>query len=219
MIKQGIIVLLLLCTGNIGVQSEGLSNQLDNRTVIWQQNEETNGDELTPEEAQKVIASRAEQVIRALKDSNMKKLKGLVHPKKGVRFSPDATIQVNGDLLFKGKELEQLIRSDKVYEWGSYDGSGNPIKLTFQEYLNSFIYDRDYANAERKAYNQFIMHSSSTDNLREIYPHAIFVEYNFSKGVGSSDISELMWSSLRIIFEYYKGEWYLVGISHDHWTI
>ncbi|MNI87506.1 hypothetical protein D3C73_1447100 [compost metagenome] len=111
------------------------------------------------------------------------------------------------------------MNGDKIYEWGAYDGSGDPIKLTFRDYYKAFVYDRDYANAEKKAFNQFIMHSSTTDNIREVYPEAIFVEYNFSKGPVPSDSSDMEWSSLRIIFEPYKGDWYVTGISHDQWTI
>ncbi|GGG06080.1 hypothetical protein GCM10010912_58410 [Paenibacillus albidus] len=219
MLKEGVIVLLAgLATFGLAYES---SDSVMNLKVIPDRVElmnQSTGAQLSPAEAEKVIASRAEQVIMALKESDMKKLGSLVHPVKGVRFSPDATIQAGGDLVFKGNELAALIQKDTVYEWGAYDGSGDPINLTFKQYLNSFVYDRDYANAEETAYNQFIAHSNSTNNLREVYPDAIFVEYHF-KGPESSEISEFLFSSLRIIFESYQGEWYLVGTSHVHWTI
>ncbi|WNS44290.1 hypothetical protein [Paenibacillus sp. MMS20-IR301] len=220
MLKKTAIA-LLAGLGVLGWVNESYASALDRAVIpvntIVTANR-SSGAQFSPAEAEKIIAPRSQLVIKALKDSDMKTLGTLVHPVKGVRFSPDATILPTADLIFKGEQLAPLIQKDTVFEWGAYDGTGFPMKLTLKEYLNQFVYDRDYANAEKIAYNQFIASSSSTNNLREVYPDAIFSEYYFS-GSESNDITGMLFSSLRLIFEFYKDEWYLVGISHVHWTI
>jgi hypothetical protein len=220
LVKEGLI-LLLLCAGGIVGQNGVLPTPASGHVMAagQQQAEEKSSAALTPEEAEKIIASRAEQVITALKDVDMNKLGKLVHPKKGVRFSPYAYTEVKQDLVFKGKELEELMNSGKVYNWGTFDGTGDPIKLTFRDYYKLFVYDRDYANPEKKAYNELIMRGNTIVNIRDVYPDSIFVEYHFSSDIVAGEPNDMAWSSLRIIFELYKGEWYVSGISHDQWTI
>ncbi|MCD1258719.1 hypothetical protein B5M42_007710 [Paenibacillus athensensis] len=176
---------------------------------------EPDGSQLTAQEAEKALAEPAATVVNALREKNMQALKPLVHPDRGVRFSPYAFVDVKSDLVFKPSKLDKLMDSSKEYVWGAYDGSGEPIKMTFSQYLNGFVYGRDYAHPEQMAYNTFVHTGSTTNNLRAAYPTAAFVEYNFSRG---ADGNELGWSSLRLVFEPKGGKWYLVGIINDQWT-
>ncbi|MGF9911271.1 hypothetical protein ABEX47_12925 [Paenibacillus ehimensis] len=73
---------------------------------------------VSPAEAQKVIAKQAEAVIAALKHRDMKQLQRYVHPEKGVRFSPYATVDVNHDLVVKAEQLPALLQDKTVYTWG-----------------------------------------------------------------------------------------------------
>ncbi|WP_127485498.1 hypothetical protein [Paenibacillus ehimensis] len=171
---------------------------------------------LSPAEAQKVIAKQAEAVIAALKHRDMKQLQRYVHPEKGVRFSPYATVDANHDLIVKAGQLPALLQDKTVYTWGTYDGSGAPIQLTFQDYYKRFVYDRDYAKPEKIGYNEIVKQGNSIINIRQAYPHSIFVEYHFSRG---ADNNEMGWSSLRLVFQKHGQGWYLVGIVHDQWTI
>ncbi|MCM3268196.1 hypothetical protein [Paenibacillus elgii] len=171
---------------------------------------------LSPDEARKVIAKQAETVITALKHQDMKQLQRYIHPEKGVRFSPYATIDAEHDLVFKAGQLPGLPQDKTAYTWGTYDGSGAPIQLTFQDYYKRFVYDRDYVKPEKFGYNELVMQGNSVINIREAYPNSIFVEAHFSR---DADHNEMGWSSLRLVFQQHAEAWYLVGIVHDQWTI
>jgi hypothetical protein len=97
-----------------------------------------------------------------------------------------------------------------------YDGSGEPIDLTFRGYFERFIYDADFARPDVVGFDEEVGWSSMVNNIAEVYPTAMTVEYHFE---GFEPQYEGMdWRSLRLVFEYEAGAWYLVGIVHDEWT-
>jgi hypothetical protein len=173
---------------------------------------------LSPQDAERIIAGRARQVILSLKTRNVSKFSTFVHPEKGVRFSPYASVLPDEDRVVKKNQLVQIWASKKRYKWGGYDGSGDPIWLTLQKYYRRFIFDHDFSRAKDVAYNPASMsHGNTPNTIREHYPQSIAVEYHFSgfdPKFGGMD-----WSSLWLVFEKRGSEWYLVGIVHDEWTI
>lgn len=171
---------------------------------------------LTPEEQ---VRDKATAAVQALRDQDMLALAALVHPEAGLRFSPYSYI-LQTHLTFLPSQLPSLWEDPRVYTWGSYDGSGEPIELTFRGYFSRFVYDRDFANAERSSLNKIIQQGNTLVNILDFYPGAMFVEYNFSQGVDPASLSkEMEWKSLRLVFLPLGTEWYLVAIAHDQWTI
>lgn len=152
-----------------------------------------------------------------LQKEDLEALSKFVHPSKGVRFSPYAYVHVDQDLVFRQEQVKQLFVDEKLYHWGYYDGKGTPIKTTFREYFERFVYDEDYANAEKIVVNERIGPGSTLDNSGEIYPEATIVEFHFSGFDPQFDGMD--WRSLRLVLEQENGTWYLVGIIHDEWTI
>lgn len=171
---------------------------------------------LSPNEAKQVIAKKAQATVLALKNKDTKALQRLAHPKKGIRFTPYATVDLKNDIVFNRASIAKAFEDQKVYEWGVYDGIGGPIKLTFADYYKTFIFNRDYSRPERVGYNEVVEQGNSIINIREVYPSSVFVEYNFSQNMEGNIMG---WSSLRLVFEKHLGKWYLIGIIHDEWTI
>ncbi|MGE5560728.1 MAG: hypothetical protein ACM3XN_06700 [Chloroflexota bacterium] len=170
-------------------------------------------------ESRQAVLDKANLAVKYLRDKDMKSLADLVHPDKGVRFSPYGYIHGDdkGDLVFTANQLSGLYADPTVYRWGSYDGSGDPIDLTFERYFVRFVYDRDFATAPKIGYDEVIGKGNTLINIDQVYPDAVFVEYHFpgtDPQYGGMD-----WRSLRLIFENKGGVWYLVGIVHDEWTI
>jgi hypothetical protein len=176
----------------------------------------------SPAEAEKIIGSRAKEVILALKRRDVRKLSSFVHVKRGLRFSPYPYVTMTGenrDLEFTKKQVKSLLATNKRYAWGAYDGSGKPIRLTAAAYFKRFVYDQDFANAKQISFNGPILGQGNvTNNIHEAYlPGAIVVEYHFS---GFDPKREGMdWRSLWLVFENRDHKWYLVGIVHGDWTI
>lgn len=159
----------------------------------------------------------AKQVVEILKNKDLEKLAEFVHPIKGVRISPYSYVNIDNDIVFKSEDLKDKLSDEKVYNWGYYDGSGEPIDLTFNEYYDKFIYDEDFVNSEQFAVNELLKTGNSISNIEEVYPNAEFAEFHFSGF--NSEYEGMDWVSLRLIFEKYNDGWMLVGIIHDQWTI
>ncbi len=170
-----------------------------------------------PPQSSDNLEDTAKKTVEILKNRNLQKLSEYIHPNKGVRFSPYATVDTQNDIVFKPGELKGKFNDNTVYTWGRYDGSGKPIELTFTEYYDEFIYDEDYTNAENFATNELIQTGNSISNIEKVYSNAEFAEFNFSgfdEQYGGMD-----WTSLRPVFEKYQNSWKLIGIIHDQWTI
>lgn len=173
----------------------------------------------TPEQVVTVpsVEAQADAVLQALSEHNGAALATFVHPTEGVRFSPYGHIDLKNDVVLHAADIATIYTKDTKRTWGSYDGSGKPITLTFAEYSKKFIYDEDFLNAPEKATNQIIGKGNTAVNITEAYPGSTFVEYHFN---GFDPQYEGMdWRSLRLIFTQIGNAWYLVGISHDEWTI
>ena len=172
--------------------------------------------EFTTGASQEIVTARASEVLEALSDRDMERLSALIHPVKGVRFSPYAFVS-DSDLVFTSELLAGLLSDPTEYLWGAYDGTGYPIEMTFEKYYAQFVYDRDYINAEQIGYNKRIGFGNSIDNSLDYYPGANVVEYHFSGF--DPDFGGMDWSSLRLVFQQEGSVWYLVGVIHDAWTI
>jgi hypothetical protein len=156
------------------------------------------------------------RVVQALGVKDLEQVAAYVHPEMGVRFSPYTYVETSHQ-VFMPAELPGLVGSEQIHLWGSYDGTGDPIELTFDEYFDRFVYSADFANAEAMAVDEELGHSSMINNIADFYPGSAFVEYHFSgfdEAYGGMD-----WVSLRLVFIQEEGTWYLVGIVHDQWTI
>lgn len=162
------------------------------------------------------VAARAGQIMWALKQKDMETLSRLAHPDKGVRFSPYAYVS-NEDLVFRAKDMRNLMLDQAVHSWGDFDGTGSPINLTFNAYFMRFIYDADFARPQQVGCNTVIGKGNTINNITAFYPNAIVIEYHFA-GMDPQQRG-MDWRSLRLVLEAQKGAWYLVGIVHDEWTI
>ena len=178
---------------------------------------ETVKPEETPQVKQYSTLQDASAVaILALKNKDMKTLAAMAGT-NGVRFSPYSYIDLEKDVVLTPIVLENAYILSRTFVWGSYDGSGEPIDLPFAQYFDKFVYDQDFMNAEQIKYNEIIGTGNTTNNLKEAYPNAEFVEYHFS---GFDKQYEGMdWESLRLVFEKKDGAYNLVGIIHDGWTV
>lgn len=151
------------------------------------------------------------QLVSVLHDGNMNKLAELVHPTKGVRFSPYEFVESNHQVMTAGQVRS---KDNTTRVWGNYDGSGDPINLTFDAYYQRFVYDRDYRRAPRITRNGVVGKGNTTNNIREFYPQSVWVEYHFPAPRQRNN-----WNSLWLVFEQVGEKWYLVGVVHGEWTI
>lgn len=167
---------------------------------------------------QELVLAQADQVITALKTSNMEQLSELVDPVEGVRFSPYDYIDIEHDVQLGKDEVAGLASDISVRTWGSYDGSGQPMELTFAEYYDAFIFDVDFTAADKIRYNEKSENGNMVNNLFEIYPQSRYnvVTYEI-EGSAANDYMDR--KGLSLVFKQTDQKWLLAGIVHTQWTI
>jgi hypothetical protein len=175
---------------------------------------------LSPAQAQKIIERRARAVMLAIKARDMQKLATFVHPRLGVRFSPYISVDTKKERALSRRQLVNLYASRRRFMWGEADGSGDPIRMTFRQYLKTYVYRQDLLSGQEVGYNPEHRQGPGTaiNNLLEVYPRAILVRYSH-EGVTGPRGGAMDWQQLWLVFEQWGREWYLVGIANNEWTI
>lgn len=172
---------------------------------------------IPPEEAERLIKSSSDDIITALSNKDMGTLSSYIHPEKGVRFTLYSFVDKDKDIVFDKEGIMGFLQDQKTYIWGYFDGSGDAVEMTPQEYYNSFIYDKTFADADKIGYNTTLSGGNTLNNQFEVYENPIIVEY-FFPGF-DPQYEGLDWESLSLIFEEYAGTWYLVGIVSNRMTV
>jgi hypothetical protein len=216
--KVLVIISILLLSFACGQQEDGkrhsLSEKVRSKTVA------TSGEsavDSTPLTMQQRAEQRAAEILAALKNRDMEKLTAFVHPQEGVRFSPYGYVNQQTDRILKNNQIMRLHADSTKHLWGHYDGTGDPIRMSFSEYLGRFAYDRDFIEAPEKTYQKIANRGNTLNNAREVYPNAVILEYHFPGF--EPDYGGMDWENLRIVLMELNGQLYLTGIIHDQWTI
>ena len=126
-----------------------------------------------------------------------------------MRKNPQVCLQIDN--------MNNMDNWESVIIWGEFDGTGDPIKMTLNNYLQRFVYDVDFAKPEKRSVNEFIGSGNSLNNLDSVYKDCDFTESHFSGFEKKYEGHD--WRTLRLVFKERKGKYFLVGIIHDEWTI
>ncbi|HZJ99630.1 MAG TPA: hypothetical protein VFC79_06470 [Tissierellaceae bacterium] len=223
------VVLVGCAVDNNGVDYEAQLQEKDNRIAELEEeledlrdrdddnNDHIDNDDDDHDEVSDNLLLSTVRVLELLKDKDMDDLDDFVHPSKGVRFSPYGYVDTDNHLVFTADQVDDLDDDSQIYTWGDYDGSGEPIELDFNDYYDRFIFDEDFSDPQIIGNNVIIGQGNTLVNIEEVYPDGHFVELHF-EGF-DSQYEGMDWRSLRLVFETIDGDWYLVGIIHDEWTI
>jgi len=163
------------------------------------------------------LAQRAGQALEAMKAGDYQALAALVSPEHGVTFTPYSTVNPECDLCLTAQQVANLDSDTTVYVWGLQDGSGEPIKLTGTEYFAQYVFNADYTQAPYLSIDEVLVSGNAMENVADCYPEGRFVEYYFP-GL-DPEMEGFDWCSLKLVFEVWQEDWYLVGLIHGQWTI
>jgi len=189
------------------------STQHEKLEINPTQETETTQNETIPQED--TLVNFTKKILSIIKSNDLKAFAQYIHPKKGVRFSPYAYVDTTENILLKKTDFIENL--SKKYFWGYYDGSGEEISLTINDYFKEFVYDVDFIHAEEIKVDTLIGTGNSLNNMNEVYTNHHFVECYFSGFDPAYD--GLDWRSLRLVFETYENKMVLIAIIHDQWTI
>lgn len=166
-----------------------------------------------------VLLKLTQQILTTLKNKNYSAFANYIHPVDGIRFSPYGHIDTVQHRKFSKASF--LTQSNKVEQemvvWGQFDGTGDPIKMTLNNYMQRFVYDVDFVKPEKIEVNEFINTGNSLNNLLSVYKDCNFTESHFSGF--DKKYNGMDWKSLRLVFKERNKRFFLVGIVHDEWTI
>lgn len=162
------------------------------------------------------LLERAEQVLERLREADYSALSALVHPEKGVTLTPFSTVTPDCDRCLTAAQVSGLAEDEEVYVWGVMAGSGAPIRATAAEYFDRFVYNEDYARAPEVGVDAVLLSGNALENVSDAYPDARFVDYAFP-GL-DPELEGFDWCSLKLVFEPWENDWYLVGLVHGEWT-
>jgi hypothetical protein len=164
-----------------------------------------------------VIIQLSKNIMAMLAKRDFKAISALVHPTLGVQFSPYSFIDTASHGFSPKNLVIAAADGKKSLIWGQYDGSGEPIKLTFSQYVSKFVCDKDFLKAGKMSFNRSFDQGNSVNNIKAAFPNVIFTEFYVAgtdKKYGGMD-----WAALRLVFQKEGATYYLIGIVHDQWTI
>jgi len=156
-------------------------------------------------------------VLISLKNFQYDQLEDIIHPDLCLRFSPYSYLNADSQIICGSEIAAASLSTEKELFWGHYDGTGNPINLTFDAYHQKFIYDQDYLHSAIIGFNQEVSSGNSINNIPDLYPDGKMIEYHFP-GI-DPQYGGLDWRSIRLVFVQLGSDWYLVSIIHGEWTI
>lgn len=156
----------------------------------------------------------AYQILKLLKNWDIKGLSPYIHSDFGLTFSPYAFL--NDQRILSVEEIAAKVDSDSVEFWGFYDGSGDSIMMTFSEYFKEFVYCADFAGLADTTVNTPGHSGNSLNNFDEVFPDGQYIDFCVP---GTEEYGFLDWRTLRMGFVKKGKKWYLVALIHDEWTI
>ena len=157
------------------------------------------------------------QTLEKIQSGEFSQFISLVHPVKGLRFSPYGHIDTINTKPLSINELNFYYTKDDLLFFGFADGSGDSINLNLKTYLQTYVQTPNYLKSHDIFFNQIHQSGYELVNMDKVFVGADFIEYYFS---GFDKQYEGMdWKALRLVWEKYEDKWCLVGIVRACWTI
>lgn len=208
--KISLLALALLCAAPAVATAQGVSARAPQGTAA---------PGFSSARAQQIVGEQSRAVVRALQRNDTKTLARFVHPTRGVRFSPYVAVEPKNDRVFRASQIRYLAQHPRVWHWGTYDGSGDEINLTWNEFRQILVphaYLPLSAGGAREDFNRLSQNGNVPNNLLDFYPHAIFTRYYWAGQ--NPDYGGLDWRALFFAWRPIGKNWYLVGVANDQWT-
>ena len=166
--------------------------------------------------AKQSLAQQAQRIQTVLANGDYDHIITDIHPIRGVRFSMYAYVRPEVDKVFSREQFAQYLRESRIrFTWGDLDGTGDLLIQPLPEYLNTWV-AADTFKGTTPSINVFKHNGNMINNLKEIYPNSEVVEYYFA---GTEQYSGMDWRIMRLVFEEYQGQRYLVAIVNEQWTV
>lgn len=169
-------------------------------------------------DAENALILISKEILLAFKNHDFQRLANYVDATQGVLFYPYAYIDEHATKNhFSREEVLKWGNSNNKRVWGTQDGSGDPIKMSFREYLNSYVYDAPFLNTRQMAVNKSLFRKSNAiDNSLKVFANKAFVDYYLPS---KDKVADIDWRNLRLIFNKAGNKYFLIAVVHHQWEI
>lgn len=165
------------------------------------------------EEDKSALIGCALETANAIQKQDFALLASYIHPEEGVTFTPNTTVDRSTNLTFTSEQIAQASAPGESYLWGTATDTASPISLTISDYFSSYVWDVDYLTAPSISVDSVRITGNALENTADAYPDCHYVEFYFSGENAQTD-----WRCLKLVYEWYNGGWYLVGVVHSSWS-
>lgn len=155
-------------------------------------------------------------LLDATANKNYETIAEHIHPEYGLRLSPYGHVKTDTDQIISANAIADAATDDFTNNWGQFDGSGDPILMTTDEYWDRFVYKNDYLNVEDHTVPSVPYGGNILINHQEIYPDATIRHVNFP---GTEAYDYIDWGTLFFVLKEIDSKWYLIGLINHEWTI
>lgn len=210
LLTSGIIVSVLALTG---CQSTSIEPHTDTSHPVSSHTSLP----MSPQINQQTLEQQALHIQNALANGNYASIANDIHPTRGVRFSMYAYVRPKADKVFTRTQYTQYLEQAKIrFTWGEKDGTGEPLVTSLPNYLQTWVNAEVFVENATIKVNDSQASGNSINNLNKIYQKSDYVEFYSN---GSDQYSGMDWRAMRLVFDNYQGQRYLVAIISDQWTV
>ena len=162
------------------------------------------------------LLRQANELLPLLEDKEYTALAELIDEERGLTLTAYSTVNDSDNTLF-ASALASTKLGGTLQLWGFWDGSGELMELSTDEYWDRFVWNADYNHADEIGVNRIVRAGNAVENLEQAYPECLFVDYYLHSTQGYND--ETDWGSLKLVFRNCGGQWRLTAIVHGEWTL
>ncbi|GAA0454287.1 hypothetical protein [Alkalibacillus silvisoli] len=197
-------------------EEEGTDESATENETTREETESQDRTEQTEQDSEAIVTEQSDEIIEHLANENYSAIADYIHEERGLLFSPYVNVS-DDDLIFDADEVANFETDDNIYEWGIEDGRGEPIELTPMEYHDQYVFQHDYTNPDERLVDAFEDRSSMENNIQAYFKESHVVEYYVE---GSDEYEGMDFGSINLVYEENtEGEWKLIAIVNEEWTI
>ncbi len=157
------------------------------------------------------VEDAAQYVLNRLPNKNWPAIGAITRSDHPLTIAPTTHIDT-GSFTIDGKMLKKLYESGEEINWNTISVSGKKLKMSFPDYFNKHLWDRDYRQADLHI-NEFIKRGPGLNTIKQHFKGCELVE-----ALIESD-EELGWQALNMVFKKIDGKYYLVGLINDQHSL
>lgn len=207
-----ILLVFVLVSCETSTEDETNDEQAQDEQI--ENNQESEEEENVQEEVEMTAIEFAMHVASNLDNKTFDKWNDFTAKK--VYFSPYAYVDTTKIVSLNQSEFNDLLESDKKILWGNFDGTGDEIKFSIQEYFDRFLTDFNLTAENNQLLKDTIpARGNELNNVKEIFPNSTVIEIHKP---ASEESMGMDWRSLMLVIEKIEGNWKLKALVHNEWT-